>query len=146
MHTEEGLINKPIALHKNGKRMLITRGGKESITEYKVIKKYKNFSLVEAHILTGRMHQIRIHFESIGYPLAVDAIYGKREGFYLSEIKKSKYRLGKNQEERALIERVILHAYRLSFQHPTTQEQLSFEAPLPKDFKAVVQQLDKWGN
>jgi 23S rRNA pseudouridine1911/1915/1917 synthase len=91
------------------------------------------------------MHQIRIHFESIGYPLAVDAIYGRRDGFLLSEIKRKKYKSGKDQEERPLISRVILHARKLEFKHPTTNETMTFEAELPKDFRAVVNQLDKWG-
>lgn len=145
VHLDEGTIEKPIAMHKNGKRMLINRRGKMSITDYKVLKRYKNFTLVDAHIRTGRMHQIRIHFESIGYPLAVDAIYGRREGFLLSEIKRKKYKSGKDHEERPLISRVILHARKLEFKHPTTNETMTFEAELPKDFRAVVNQLDKWG-
>lgn len=145
VHLDEGVIDKPLAMHKNGKRMVITRGGKRSVTEYKVIKRYKNFTLVDAHILTGRMHQIRIHFESIGYPLAVDSVYGRREGFLLSEIKRKKFRMGKNQEERPLIKRVILHARELQFNHPTTGETMEFSTELPRDFSAVVKQLDKWG-
>lgn len=145
VHLDDGIIDKPIAMHKNGKKMIISRDGKPSKTEYKVLKRYKNFTLVDAYIHTGRMHQIRIHFESIGYPLAVDSVYGRREGFLLSEIKRKKYKLGKNQEEKPLIKRVILHARKLQFNHPSTKEVMAFEAPLPKDFNAVVKQLDKWG-
>ncbi len=145
VHHDEGEIDKPIILHKNGHRMVVSRNGKQSVTAYKVVDRYKDFSLVEAQIKTGRMHQIRIHFESIGYPLAVDSIYGRREGFLLSEIKKRKYKLGKEQDEKPLISRVILHAYKLSFVHPTTNELMDFQADLPKDFSAVVKQLDKWG-
>ncbi len=145
LHSDTGTIDKPIALHKNGKRMIVSRSGKRSVTDYEVIKRYKNFTLVNAEIKTGRMHQIRIHFESMGYPLAVDQVYGRRTGFYLSEVKRKKYRLGKDKEEKALMSRVILHAKQITFVHPNTKEEMTFEAELPKDFAAVVKQLDKWG-
>ncbi len=145
VHHDEGEIDKPIILHRNGHRMVVSKDGKPSVTLYRVTDRFKGFSLVEAQIKTGRMHQIRIHFESVGYPLAVDGIYGRREAFYLSEVKKKKYRIGKDQEESPLIKRVILHAYKLSFVHPTSGDEMNFEAPLPKDFSAVIKQLDKWG-
>lgn len=142
---EEGEINQGIAPHpaKPGK-MMVSNKGKKSLTLYKVIQKFKNFSLVEANIKTGRTHQIRVHFESIGYPLAIDSVYGSKESFLLSSIKLKKFRLGKNQEERPLMTRTSLHAYRLELDHPSTQKRLIFEAPLPKDFSAVVKQLQKW--
>ncbi len=145
VHHDDGEIDKPILLHKNGHRMVVSRNGKNSVTAYQVIDRFKNFSLVEAQIKTGRMHQIRIHFESIGYPLAVDSIYGRRDGFLLSEIKKKKYRIGKEQEEKPLMSRVILHAFKLTIVHPTSKEEINFEAELPRDFAAVIKQLDKWG-
>lgn len=146
MHEMEGVIDKPLAPHQHLQdRMVVTKHGKPSVTNFKVIELFKNFSLVEAEIKTGRTHQIRVHFQSMGYPLAVDAIYGKKEAFYLSEIKLRKFRMGKDQEERPLMTRSALHAFRLTFDHPSTGEQMVFEAPLPKDFKAVVQQLRKWG-
>lgn len=144
-HLDEGRIDKSIAPHPNGKRMIVSRSGKRSITDYKVVERFKNFTLAEADIKTGRLHQIRIHFESIGYPLAIDAIYGRREAFFLSEIKGKKYRLGKGQEERPLMDRVILHAAKLHVTHPRTGEELAFEGDLPKDFGAVVKQLRRWG-
>ena len=146
MHQEEGLIDKPLAPHQHLQdRMVVSKHGKPSQTHFKVVELFKNFSLVEAEIKTGRTHQIRVHFESIGYPLAVDAIYGKKESLFLSEIKLRKFKLGKDQEERPLMTRSALHAFRLTLIHPTSEEKISFEAPLPKDFKAVVAQLRKWG-
>ena len=146
MHEMEGTIDKPLAPHQHLQdRMVVTKKGKPSVTNFKVIELFKNFSLVEAEIKTGRTHQIRVHFNSMGYPLAVDAIYGKKETLYLSEIKLRKFRLGKNQEERPLMARSSLHAFRLTFDHPVTEEKMVFESSLPKDFKAVVQQLRKWG-
>lgn len=143
---DSGVINKPIAksMTTTG-RMVISDRGKESVTHYEVVERFKNYTLLTADIKTGRTHQIRIHFESMGYPLAVDKIYGRKEAFLLSEIKLRKYRLGKNQEERPLMSRTTLHAYQLSMNHPSTGERLHFTADLPKDFSAVVKQLRKWG-
>jgi len=145
-HHEEGKVDKPIAEHSfiQGK-MVIAKRGKTSVTLYKILEKFKNYSLLSAEIKTGRMHQIRVHFQSIGYPLAVDSTYGRKEAFYLSEIKGGKYLLGKNQEERPLIDRSILHAHELILNHPKTGERMAFQAELPKDFAAVLRQLRKWG-
>ena len=146
LHEEEGRIEKPIAPHPHIEgKMIVTAKGKPSITDWKVVETFKNFTLVEANIKTGRTHQIRVHFEAIGYPLAVDSVYGRREAFVLSEIKpKKKFRMGKDQEERPLLSRSILHAFRLTLDHPSSGKRFSQEAPLPKDFRAVVQQLKKW--
>lgn len=62
--------------------------GKESVTKYKVIERFVSFTLVEAEPLSGRTHQIRVHFKAIGHPLAVDEIYGNTEGIKLSSLKK----------------------------------------------------------
>lgn len=143
---DSGIINKPIAksMTTTG-RMVISDRGKESVTHYEVVERFKNYTLLTADIKTGRTHQIRIHFESMGYPLAVDKIYGRKEAFILSEIKLRKYRLGKDQEERPLMSRTTLHAYQLTIDHPSTGERINFTADLPKDFAAVVKQLQKWG-
>jgi len=102
--------------------------------------------LADVLIKTGRTHQIRIHFQSIGYPLAVDALYGRRPAFLLSEIKGKKYKSGKfSDEERPIMERTSLHAARLKLDHPSTGERMEFSAELPKDFAALLNQLRKWG-
>lgn len=148
LHHDEGEIDKPIGEHYQipGK-MMVTNAGKPSLTFYRVIERFLRFTLVEAQLKTGRTHQIRVHFQSIGYPLAVDALYGRRERFLLSEIKGKKYKSGKNtEEERPLMERSSLHASRLRVQHPGTGETLEFKSELPKDFTAVLSQLRKWGS
>lgn len=139
-------IDAPIGPHPTlpGK-MTVIRTGKSSVTDYKVTEVFKAFSLVEANIRTGRTHQVRVHFKHIGHPLAVDPLYGKREAFFLSEVKYRKYQLGKDQEERPLMSRTTLHAYQLSLAHPVTGERMTFTNPLPKDFQAVLNQLRKWG-
>ena len=141
-----GTIDKPIGPHSSiAGKMAISPLGKPAITLYRVLDTYRNFSLVEANIKTGRTHQIRVHFSSIGHPLAVDPLYGKREFLLLSEIKLRNFHLGKYAEEKPLVQRLTLHAWRLGFSHPVSGERVEVESPLPKDFKALLHQLDKWG-
>ncbi len=141
----EGKIDKPLAPHQHHpERMVASLRGKPSLTTYKVTHKFRAFTAVEAEIHTGRTHQIRVHFKSIGHPLAVDAIYGKRSELFLSEFKRKNFRLGKNQEERPLIRRSTLHAHRIAFTHPASGRPVEFEAPLPKDLRATLNQLQKW--
>jgi len=145
LHESEGSINKGIAPSPSQqKRMIISRKGKASLTHYKVVEQFKHFAQLAVEIKTGRTHQIRVHMESIGYPLMVDGIYGKRNEFFLSEIKHRKYRIGKDQEERPLLSRTALHASSLAFDHPISQERLQLECALPKDLSAVIKQLQKW--
>ena len=125
-------------------KIIVFKKGKWSITDYKVLESYdRKYSLVEVIILTGRTHQIRVHMKHIGNPLLVDSKYNNKEEFKLSEIKKRKFRLGKDQEERPLITRHTLHAATLGFDHPITGEHMDFHIPLPKDMKAVVNQMRK---
>ncbi len=146
LHLDEGVIDKPIAPNQHHpERMVIANRGKASLTLYRVVERFRNYTLAEANIKTGRTHQIRVHFQSIGYPLAVDAIYGRKAAFYLSTVKQKNFRIGKEQDERPLMSRSTLHAARLSFDHPGTGQRMNFEAALPKDFAAVVKQLRKWG-
>lgn len=147
LYQDSGEIDKPISPRPGFPgEMMVSAKGKASLTLFKVVERFKNFTLVEADIKTGRTHQIRVHFKSIGFPLAVDPLYGRRDGFYLSEVKTNRFKLGKYvEEERPLMSRVTLHALRLTFNHPDTGERVSFESPLPKDFNAVLNQLRKWG-
>lgn len=147
LHHDEGEIDKPIGEHPGiSGKMAILHTGKPSLTFYRAIERFKRFTLVEALLKTGRTHQIRLHFQSIGYPLTVDAVYGQRPALFLSEIKGKAYRSGKySEEERPMMERTSLHAYRLRIDHPVTGERMEFKAELPKDFAAVLSQLRKWG-
>ena len=147
LHHEEGEIDKPVGEHPTipGK-MTVTHSGKPSLTFYRVAERFRRFTLAEVLIKTGRTHQIRVHFQSIGYPLAVDALYGRRPALYLSAIKEKAYKSGKySEEERPLMDRTSLHAARLRIDHPVTGERMEFKADLPKDFAAVLNQLRKWG-
>lgn len=145
VHQKTGKIDKPIGRHpsRSGK-MMITAKGKPSLTLYAVVEQFKQYALLDADIKTGRTHQIRVHFQSIGHPLAVDATYGRQPAFFLSKVKK-KYNLGKMEEERPLMSRTSLHAAQLTIQHPVSNEEMTFISTLPKDFSAVLKQLRKWG-
>ena len=125
-------------------KIIVFKKGKWAITDYKVLESYdRKYSLVEVKILTGRTHQIRVHMKHIGNPLLVDSKYSNKEEFMLSEIKRRKFRLQKDEVERPLINRHTLHAAKLGFDHPITGERMNFELALPKDMKAVVNQMRK---
>lgn len=136
----QGKIDFAIFQDKNKNR--IDPKGKTSLSLYKTIEQFKHYSLVEIDLKTGRQHQIRLHMRAIGNPLMVDDKYGDREEFYLSSIKRKFNR--KEGEERPLLNRLSLHAYSLSFEHPNSGLLLSLKAPLPKDLQATLNQLRKW--
>jgi len=123
--------------------MMTSEKGKASVTEYELEEPFRLFSWMRFHILTGRTHQIRVHMKHIGHPIVCDPVYGDAKPLLLSSFKK-KFNLAKSAEtERPLLNRLALHAAELSIKD--RQDQLyHFEAPLPKDLKALLQQLRKW--
>lgn len=138
---ETGLMPDPA----NPGRMKVNRSGKKSITEYHVLERFKSCTLIEAIIHTGRMHQIRVHCKYIGHPCFVDKLYGSRESVSIREIKQRNLVVSlKDDYEPTLVSRTTLHASKLSFLHPITEEKMDIEAPLPKDLKALLNQLRKW--
>ncbi|MBK8669762.1 MAG: RluA family pseudouridine synthase [Saprospiraceae bacterium] len=142
---ESGTIDIPLSESTVTRgKMLVHQRGKASITDYKVVRNFKNFSLVYIRIHTGRMHQVRVHMQYLGNPLIVDPLYGHREAFYLSEIKHKKFNLGKAEEERPLLTRQPLHAEKLIIIHPYTGVKTEITSPLPKDMQAVLSQMEKW--
>ncbi len=138
----EGRIEVPIAPHPgNNGKMVTNKKGKPAITDYRVIKQWPLYSLVEFQIHTGRTHQIRVHMQSLGHSLVCDPLYGDGQPFFLSSIKK-KYKVA-GEEERPLLDRLALHAQKLCFQKENGTS-LTIEAPIPKDITATIRQLDKW--
>ena len=140
-----GTIQSPIMEHpaKNG-TMIIHRKGKEAWTDYEVVKIFGNYSWLQFQIHTGRTHQIRVHSRELGNPIACDDIYGDGKPILLSSLKHKKFKLSKDDlEERPLLNRLALHASQLRF---TLQDGnlISLEAPLPKDLKATLNQLQKF--
>jgi 23S rRNA pseudouridine1911/1915/1917 synthase len=142
---EHGIIDEPLALSESKPgTMKVHRRGKPSLTEYNKKEDYGLFSVLDVRIYTGRMHQIRVHLAHAGLPLFIDPVYGRRDLFMLSELKGKKYRMGKHtEEEKPLISRLTLHSSKLIFDHPRTNLRLTFEAPLPKDFRALINQAEK---
>jgi 23S rRNA-/tRNA-specific pseudouridylate synthase len=102
-------------------------------------------TLLECELITGRQHQIRVHCAAVGHPLLIDKDYGGLDEFMLSSVKR-KFKVGKHEEEKPLMTRTTLHAFSLECTHPTTHERMHFEAPYPKDFKALLQTLDKYAS
>lgn len=122
---ELGTVEAPIGRDTNDRqRMTVTdKNAKEAITHFRLLERYKDFTLVECKLETGRTHQIRVHMRYIGHPLAGDPKYGPRRTIQLNG--------------------QALHAATLGFYHPRTDEWLEFEAPLPADFDAELAKLDK---
>ncbi len=140
---EKGSVNKPIAEHsvKRG-MMIIHQRGKESLTDYQVLEDFGIYSWLQFRIHTGRTHQIRVHMKDIGHPIVCDELYGDGKPILLSSIK-SKFKLSKKEEEeRPILNRLALHAWKLKFTD-TNGQSFELEAPIPKDIRATLQQLEK---
>ena len=139
-----GSIKDPIARsQRNPQAMHIhPRLGKPAHTIWEQLADFGELSLVSARIITGRTHQIRIHFSHRKMPLAIDSIYGSSRPLMLSSFKYS-YRRKPDREEPAMIDRLTLHAYQLTI--PTGEEEImkTVVAPLDKKFASVIKLLAK---
>jgi 23S rRNA pseudouridine1911/1915/1917 synthase len=141
---KKGRIDAPIAEHpaKNGK-MMPHKNGKPSVTDYEVLEEFGGYSLMQFQIHTGRTHQIRVHMQHLGHPIVCDELYGEGRPILVSSFKRN-FKLSLSQEEeRPILSRLGLHASRLRFKDQSGKE-IALEAPLPKDMKALLQQLRKW--
>jgi len=120
-----GTIEAPIGRDKSDRqKMTVTlMNARPALTHFKVLKRYEAYTLVECQLDTGRTHQIRVHFQYINYPIVGDPKYS---------IKKTLETQGQ-----------CLHAQRIEFIHPRTQEVMQFEAEMPEVFKQVLEELDK---
>jgi 23S rRNA pseudouridine1911/1915/1917 synthase len=126
-----GEIRASIARHPtHRKRMAATDGsGRHAWTSYRVLERLKAATLAEAVLHTGRTHQIRVHFQHLGYPVVGDDTYGDRQNKRLKEL--TNY----------AAPRQMLHASKITFLHPGKKKKLTIEAPWPKDFKAALKAL-----
>jgi 23S rRNA pseudouridine1911/1915/1917 synthase len=118
---ESGFIDAPIGRDRSHRqRMSITESGRPARTAYTTIRSYDGYTLAEARPETGRTHQIRVHFASMGHPVAGDATYGSKS---------------------ELVGRQFLHAARLSFKLPSTGKAVEFASPLPSDLQSALEKL-----
>ena len=138
-----GAIDAPMSEHPLHKGLMnVHRNGKPSLTTYEVLEANRHYSLVSFQLHTGRTHQIRLHAKHIGHPLACDPLYGDGKPVMLSSFKKN-YKPGRHDdEERPMINRLALHSHKLSFTDETGIKR-EFTAEMPKEFRALVQQLKK---
>jgi 23S rRNA pseudouridine955/2504/2580 synthase/23S rRNA pseudouridine1911/1915/1917 synthase len=143
MMNPTGTIDAAIMEHPGKATKMLTHvKGKPSLTDYEVLASFRLFSWVQVQIHTGRTHQIRVHMQHIGHSIVCDEIYGDPKPVLLSSIKRN-FKLAKvAEEERPILARLALHSHRLNFEYKGHQYNL--EAPIPKDLKAVLQQLKKW--
>jgi 23S rRNA pseudouridine1911/1915/1917 synthase len=119
----EGVVEAPVGRNKRQrKQMAVVRSGREARTTYRAVEYFSDHTLLEVHPHTGRTHQVRVHLAWLGYPVVGDAVYGHRR-------------------QRLLQGRHFLHAARLRFTHPTTGEEVAFEAPLSSELAGVLKQL-----
>lgn len=121
---DTALIDAPIGRDpKDRKKMaVIADNSKEAITHLKVLKRYKNYTLVSLVLETGRTHQIRVHMNYIGYPVYNDPVYNTKKSTEFGQ---------------------FLHSYKMDFIHPITKEQMHFECPLPEYFQSFIDSLEK---
>lgn len=139
----KGTIDKPIAEHTTHKgTMTINRNGKNAVTDFELLKDFGVYSHVQFRIHTGRTHQIRVHMKDLAHPIVADPLYGDGKPVLVSSLKK-KFKLSKDvEEEKPILGRLALHALKLGFTD-LDGKAIELEAPLPKDMRATLQQLEK---
>lgn len=128
MGKSQGVIARPVG-RDPARRVRMKAGGlgaREAATEFRVLRRFERFTLVEAHPRTGRTHQLRVHFASLGHPVVGDTLYGATR------------RLGEGQPT---LRRNFLHAAGLEFWHPTSGERVCFQAPLPAELEEFIRSL-----
>lgn len=121
---DSGIVDAPIGRHPvDRKKMAVnTKNGKRAVTHFKVIERFHKATHIEATLETGRTHQIRVHMSHIGYPIIGDSVYGRKN-------------------EKYQIEGQALHARLLGFVHPSKNEYMEFEAPLPQYFTELLEKI-----
>ncbi|HQO97509.1 MAG TPA: RluA family pseudouridine synthase, partial [Anaerolineaceae bacterium] len=127
--TPTGRIEAPIGrdpAHRRKMAVTTLQKGREAVTEYQTVETYAHHTLIEAHPLTGRTHQIRLHMAFLGCPIVADSLYGRRK-------------------PSLPLERHFLHATRLTILLPGQMEEQTFTAPLPADLEKIIQQLRTHG-
>ena len=124
INNDTGTVDAPIGRDINDrKKMTVIASGKHAVTHFKVLKRFKNATLVELQLETGRTHQIRVHMNYIGFPIINDQVYGKKRTI--------------NDEGQCL------HAKTLGFIHPTTKKYVEFDSNIPKKIEDIINIFEK---
>ncbi len=139
----EGLLSFPIGRSPADRKKMTVKykGGREAHTKYKVLERFGKYTFLEVQLLTGRTHQIRVHFSHIGYPILGDSDYKGRsiptESFGKDELDLWRRLL-------KILSRQALHAYKLKFEHPITGKTITISSPLPEDISIALNEIRKF--
>ncbi|MDA8083018.1 MAG: RluA family pseudouridine synthase [Nitrospiraceae bacterium] len=130
MKTNSGEISLKIGRSETDRKKMSTRvrDGKEALTRWVVVERYPGATLIEAKLGTGRTHQIRVHFSSVGHPVLGDTTYGKKTALMV-------------RGRKVLFPRQMLHAEVLGFTHPITGAYMEFRREMPEDMREAIRQL-----
>lgn len=133
-------INAPLGIHPRAREKYAVRpeNGREAITFYEVIEEFRGYCFLNVRIKTGRTHQIRVHLEHIKHPVVGDDMYGGKI-VYPWQLQDAD-----SAVQDPIIARPALHAHVLEFKHPTTEQMVKFEAPLPADMQNLLEMLRKY--
>jgi 23S rRNA pseudouridine1911/1915/1917 synthase len=140
LERDSDYVEAAIKMHPHDRlRMIVSHDAdaKHALSYYEVLERFRGFTLVKVQPRTGRTHQIRVHLLHVGCPVLADKLYGGRDQMKLSELVPG---LPKDADE-VLIDRQALHAFRLRFRHPRTDQWIEAEAPLPTDMRRVLEAL-----
>lgn len=133
--TGGGMVDQPIGRHPRDRiKMAVRENGREAVTHYRLLKRFREHSHIKVQLETGRTHQIRVHMSYLHHPIVGDPVYAGRH----------RVPAGAQQELLDYLQafkRQALHAWRLSFVHPESAKDVSFEAPLPDDMQRLVDLL-----
>jgi len=134
-------VERHIGFHPTSREKMAIRlpedGGKEAVTFYEVLERFQGYAYVRCKPATGRTHQIRVHLTHVGHPILADKAYSGRGRITLGDLAGPEA----PDADRVLIERQALHAHRLRFPHPLTQQEIDLTAPLPQDMAATLEAL-----
>lgn len=132
LKNDKGEITKPIGRSERDRKKMTTvaKRAKEAITRWNVLRRFKDATLIEVRLGTGRTHQIRVHFSSMGHPVLGDRTYGRKTELFINK-------------KRITFPRQMLHADTLGFTHPVTEQYLVFSSPLPGDMEEAIKILSQ---
>lgn len=146
LERDEDIIDLPLARHRrNPEKMTVDfKSGKSAQTQYKVLERFEGYTYVELYPRTGRTHQLRVHMMYIGHPVATDFVYGRQRVIFQDEFTDVSEAPEAPGADHIVIARQALHACRITFRHPRTEETITLTAPLPPDIQELLDNLRKY--